>query len=110
VRGFCGKHVFINLDTVMFQAGEEIVQVLRRMVFGREYAIHFVGEQISALFTGGDEAAKLVIFFLGHKHEDFSPSSHYPTEPGLPQNRSGAQIGQGSAARMTGKTMNGLQP
>ena len=99
------SHVFINLDTVCFEGGEEIIELLSGVVFSRECSIYFVSEQISTFLTDGDEAANLIVFFLGHEHEDFSPSSHCPNqaEPSTKSQRHTRY--RAGSRRMTEKTM-----
>src|SRR5580765_1384087 len=83
---FRSRNVFINLDAVGFEGGEEIIELLSGVVFSRECSIYFVSEQITAFLTDGDKVANLIVLFLGHEHEGFSPSSHCRIRLSLPPN------------------------
>jgi hypothetical protein len=39
------------------------------VILGREHTIHFIGQEIAALLTNGEEVAELIVFFLGNEHE-----------------------------------------
>src|SRR5205807_3148382 len=49
--------IFVNLNAVALERGEEIVDFFRRMDFRRERIVHFVVEQVPALFANGNELA-----------------------------------------------------
>src|SRR5882762_5264313 len=68
--------VFVNLNAVGFQGGEQGIQLFGGMFFPREHVIYFIRKQIAALLAHTEQVAELIIFFLGHEHEGFSPSSY----------------------------------
>src|SRR5258706_965238 len=68
--------VFVNRNAHGFQTGEQGIQLLGGMFFAGEHVIYFIRKQIAALLAHTEQVAELIIFFLGHKHEGFSPSSY----------------------------------
>ena len=66
------RSIFVNFDAVGFETGEKGIQLFGGMFLGREHAIHFVCEQITAFLTNGDKVTDLVVFFLSHEHEGLS--------------------------------------
>ena len=72
----CRGGVFVNFNAIGFQAYEKGIELFGRVFLGREHAIHLIRKQIATLLTDNDKVAKMIVFFLGHKHEGFSPSSH----------------------------------
>src|SRR5713101_3137752 len=72
---FRGGEVFVDIDTVTLEGGEEVVNLLRRVHFGGKDVVYFVIEQVSPLLAHGNELAYLIIFLFNGQRQEILPES-----------------------------------
>ena len=65
--------VFVDVDAVALEGGEQVVDLLRRVHLGREHVVYLVVEQVAAFLAHVDELADLVIRFLQSPATKVSP-------------------------------------
>ncbi len=71
--------VFVNIDSVAFKRGKQVVDFFRGVYFGRQGVVYFVVEQVPALFTQGDELPYLIVFFFNSQRQGNLPKSNART-------------------------------
>ena len=68
--GFGGSLVFVNFDAIAFKGGEKVVDLFRRVHFGRKRIVDLVIEQVAALFADSNERFyRFVFFFKNLRHK-----------------------------------------
>ncbi len=70
-----GGEVFVDIDTVALEGGEQVVNLLRRVDFSGQDVVYFVIEQVSALLAQGNELTYLVIFLFNSQRQEILPKS-----------------------------------
>jgi hypothetical protein len=84
--------IFIQVDAVALEGGEQVVELLRRVHLRREEIVHLVVEQVAALLARVDELAYLVILFFNDQCQRFLRLSGYcQSWPGPPQRDTAAE-------------------
>ena len=63
-RGLGRGHIFVDVDAVALEGGEQVVDFFRGMNFGGQDVVYFVVEQVAPLLAHVDELAYLIVFFF----------------------------------------------
>ena len=71
--GLGGGQVFVNIDAVALEGGEQVVDLLRGMHFGGQDVVYFVIEQVAPLLAHGNELPYLIIFFFNRQRQGILP-------------------------------------
>ena len=71
--GLGGGEVFVNIDAVALEGGEQVVDLFRGMHFGRQNVVYFVVEQVAALLAHGNELLYLVVFLFNRQRQGILP-------------------------------------
>ncbi len=62
--GLCARQVFVDVNAVTLEGGEQIVNFFRGMHLGRQNIVHFIVEQVTAFLAHRDELSYLIVFFF----------------------------------------------
>ena len=75
-RGLGRRLIFVNFDAIALKGRQQIVNFFRGMHFGRKRIVHFVIQQVAALFADGNELPYCLIFFFQTRCATNSSSNH----------------------------------
>ena len=74
--GLCRGEVFVDIDPVALERGEQVVDFFRGVHFGGQDVVYFVIEQVAALLAHGNELPYLIVFFFNGQRQEILPKSN----------------------------------